>query len=251
MSAPGTPLDNPEPAGGAIFLIGSEVVCGNDGERGTLVRVVIDPVARKLTHLLVEPRSGDGVTRLVPVELALTRDAAADADADETIEGRSGGSVIELSCSSEAFAALDLAEEEQFLPGAPGALGYGPDETFLQPYFGLGGGIAGGYPGALSSAPFGPQVLTYDRVPLGEVEVRRGAHVAASDGRIGSVEGLVIDPADHRVTHVLLQKGHLWGKKDVAIPIGAVEEVSDEEVRLRLSKDEVRDLPSVELEKAS
>ena len=45
---------------------------------------------------------------------------------------------------------------------------------------------------------------------------------------------------------MLLEEGHLWGKKTVAIPIGAVESVADG-IRLRLAKDEVRDLPELEL----
>jgi hypothetical protein len=39
--------------------------------------------------------------------------------------------------------------------------------------------------------------LPGDCVPVGEVEVRRGEHVHATDGDIGLVEGLVIDPASH------------------------------------------------------
>jgi hypothetical protein len=44
-------------------------------------------------------------------------------------------------------------------------------------------------------------------VPLGEVVVRRGEHVFATDGAIGRVQGLVIHPGDHGVTHVLLEMG--------------------------------------------
>jgi hypothetical protein len=44
------------------------------------------------------------------------------------------------------------------------------------------------------------------------------------------------------VTHILLDEGHLWGKRRVAIPIGAVAGFSDG-VRLSLTRDEVRDLP--------
>jgi len=92
----------------------------------------------------------------------------------------------------------------------------------------------------------GPQAITSDRVPTGEVEVRRGEHVQATDGPIGKVQGLIVDPADHHVTHVLLDEGHLWGKKQVAIPIGAVTGV-DDGVQLNLTKDEVGDLPPVDL----
>jgi len=93
----------------------------------------------------------------------------------------------------------------------------------------------------------GPETVTYDRVPAGEVEVRRGEHVHATDGAIGRVQGLVVDPSDHHVTHVLLDEGHLWGKKRVAIPIGAVTGASDG-VRLSLTKDEVGDLPPIDLD---
>jgi sporulation protein YlmC with PRC-barrel domain len=85
-------------------------------------------------------------------------------------------------------------------------------------------------------------------VPLGEVEVRRGDHVHATDGTIGRVQGLVIDPADHHVTHVLLDEGHLWGQKRVAIPISVVAAVDEDGVRLSLAKDQVRDLPPVDLD---
>jgi hypothetical protein len=84
-------------------------------------------------------------------------------------------------------------------------------------------------------------------VPVGEIEVCRGEHVHASDGDIGRIEGLVIDPADHRVTHVLLEQGHLWGKREIAIPIGAVAGVTVDGVTLKLTKAEVRDLPPVDL----
>jgi hypothetical protein len=71
----------------------------------------------------------------------------------------------------------------------------------------------------------------------------------AGDGDIGKVAGLVVDPSDHHVTHVLLDEGHLWGHKRVAIPIGAVAEVSAiDGVRVNLTKDEVRDLPAVEVD---
>ena len=93
----------------------------------------------------------------------------------------------------------------------------------------------------------GGHVVTNAVVPEGEVLVRRGEHVNATDGAIGKVKGLVIRPGDHCVTHVLLDEGHLWGQKMVAIPISAVKDVEDG-VRLNLTKDEVRDLPPVQVD---
>ena len=66
-----------------------------------------------------------------------------------------------------------------------------------------------------------PAILQ-DVVPLGEADVDRGDPVHALDGEIGRVQGLLVDPDDHRVTHVLLQEGHLWGRKKVSIPVSAV-----------------------------
>ncbi len=71
--------------------------------------------------------------------------------------------------------------------------------------------------------------------------------VHATDGEIGQVEGLVIDPRNRHVTHVLLQEGHLWGRKEVAIPISAVTGVEDG-IRLSITKHEVQDLPPVDID---
>jgi PRC-barrel domain protein len=109
----------------------------------------------------------------------------------------------------------------------------------------MGGMDMGGM--GLGNMSAGPQLIIRDRVPVGDVQVRRGEHVHATDGDIGRVQGLVVDPADHHVTHVLLDEGHLWGKKEVAVPIGAVTGVEDG-VRLSLTKDEVADLSPVELD---
>jgi hypothetical protein len=86
--------------------------------------------------------------------------------------------------------------------------------------------------------------VTYDSRPSGEVAVRGGDHVHASDGSIGQVQGLVIDPGSHQVTHVLLQEGHVLGRKVVAIPIGAVTGVNQSGIQLNITRQQVKDLPS-------
>src|ERR1700678_3595771 len=211
------------------FTIGSEVSC-SDGVCGDLRRVVVDPVARVLTHVVVEPKHGSEKGRLVPVALV-----------------SSTGQGVLLACTRSEFDNLEEAEETQLLPGGIGQWGYGQDQMFSWPYYGLGGGgnFGMGGLGGMGGMGAGPIVVTNDRVPLGEVEVRRGDHVSATDGAIGRVQGLVIHPGDHSVTHVLLDEGHLWGQKRVAIPISAVKDVADG-VRLNLTKDQVRNLPEVE-----
>jgi hypothetical protein len=225
------------------FTIGSEVVC-SDGACGELRRVVVNPVARALTHLVVDPRFQQGTGRLVPIDLV-----------------DSAGHEIRLRCSMSEFHALEEAEEQHLLQGAPGQWGYGQGQMLSLPYFALGmgmrgmggmgmgmGGMGMGMGGmGMRGMGTGPQMTTEDRVPEGEVEVRRGEHVHATDGAIGQIHGFVIDPTDHRLTHVLLDEGHMWGKKRVAIPISAVKDVNDG-VRLTLTKREVGDLPPIDLD---
>jgi hypothetical protein len=47
------------------------------------------------------------------------------------------------------------------------------------------------------------------------------------------------------VTHVLLQEGHLWGRKEVAIPVSAVTRIQDG-IRLNMTKKQIEDLPSAD-----
>jgi hypothetical protein len=128
------------------------------------------------------------------------------------------------------------------MPGLSGDQHYDQDQVLSWAYYDLAAstGMAGGVPSV-------PQPVTYDSVPLDEVEVRRGEHVHAADGQIGRVQGLVIDRRSHPVTHVLLQEGHLWGRKEVAIPIGAVTGV-EEGIRLGITKQQVQDLPPVNID---
>jgi sporulation protein YlmC with PRC-barrel domain len=210
------------------FTIGADANC-TDGLAGTVKRVVVDPLARAVTHLVVEPRHRQGLGRLVPVELAET-----------------AGNGVTLRCTLAEFERLESAEETQFVPGTIGYQDYGPEQVISWPYYGLHGGQAGGVAGA--DVPGVSQTVTYDTVPEGEVEVRRGEPVYATDGPIGHVHGLVIDAASRRVSHVLLAEGHLWGRKEVAIPIAAVADVRDG-IKLQISKKEVADLPPVDIDR--
>lgn len=210
------------------FTIGAHATC-DDGPCGTVKRVVVDPLAQAVTHLVVEPRHRLGLARLVPVDLAET-----------TADG------VRIRCTMADFEALDSAEETQFVPGTIGYENYGPEQVLSWPYYGLHGGQAAGIAG--DAVPGVSQTVTYDTVPAGEVEIRRGEPVHATDGPIGRVHGLVIDRDSRRVSHVLLAEGHLWGRKEVAIPISAVTGVEDG-IKLRISKKEVADLPPVAIDR--
>jgi hypothetical protein len=206
------------------FAIGTQVSCA-DGPCGRISRLVVDPVAKVATHLVVDPAHWSGLGRLVPIALA---------------EPVPGG--IRLACTRAEFEQLDAAEETEFISPAGTYGPYQPSEVLVWPYYSLG---------AIGTEATIPPSISYDTVPLGEVEVRRGERVHATDGSIGHVAGLVVDARSQHVTHVLLSEGHLWGRKQVAIPIAAVATLADDGIRLSMSKREVGDLPPVDIDQAS
>ncbi len=208
------------------FTIGTKASC-SDGFLGEVTRIIVNPVARTVTHLVIEPKHRRHNGRLVPVELV------------DTVAGE-----IRLRCTLGEFEQLDPAEEVDLEEGAEYGGGYNAANS-VQGYGGTGSmGIGGSVSGASIGGSLGHRtpVVTHDAVPLGETELLPGEHVHALDGVIGQVRGFVVGPDNHQVTHILLQEGHLWGRKEVAIPISAVTG-TDGAIRLNMTKQQVEELP--------
>ena len=199
------------------YAIGVPARCA-DGICGRVKQVVVDPVTATVTHLVVEPEHREGLGRLVPVR-----------------QVEAGPDGVTLPYRMDEFDRLPRAEVTKFLPQAQGLYGYSPEQMLLWPSF--GGNV---------SVP-----VTETSLPAHEVGIGRGDTVSATDGHIGHVDGLVVDPTSHHVTHVVLQEGHLFGEKDVAIPMSAVHKVGEDTIQLSLSKQEVKDLPAVEFHRAA
>lgn len=51
--------------------------------------------------------------------------------------------------------------------------------------------------------------VEYERIPPGELAVRRGARVETTDGHAGRVDEFLVNPADGYITHLVLREGHL------------------------------------------
>lgn len=202
------------------LVLGDEAVC-SDGYRGQVRAVVLDPAAGTVTHLAVEPEGRSGLARLVPLDL---------------VDAASGG--IRLRCAEAEFRGLEAAEETlaEFIPG------YQAPVQLLPPgWRGAGGPVAQG-----GAFPRIPEKETIDIVPPEEVEERRGGHVRAIDGDIGQVRAIRIDPASRQVTHVLVREGHVLARRDVAVPFSSVAGFDDDGIRLSITRQQVRDLPSAD-----
>lgn len=207
--------------------LGSPVWC-SDGPFGELGDVVIDPFTRRVTHLVVEPRHRHALARLVPVELARAEDGS-----------RPG---VSLACTVEQVRRLAPVQESAYLrlyefPVGDPDFDVGVQNVLAAPHF--------GYTDLEVQDEDPHVVVSYDRIPKGEVEIRRKSAVTSTDDRhLGHVEGLLVD-AGEGITHVVLERGHAWGRREVTIPIGAVARVEMDSIRLSLAKDAVGALPSL------
>ena len=205
--------------------IGADASC-TDGACGQVSRIIVNPVAREVTHLVVGPKHRNGPGRLVPVDLM-------DATTGQ----------IRLRCTLAEFQALRPAEETESVPDLDPT---GHAHAGVQKQYRLAGGVV--WPVRDPDGPKAPQEVTVDSVPFGEVEVHRELTVCTTDGEIGQVQGLVVETGGHHVTHVLLQQGHMRGRKEVAIPIGAVTKIGTLLIHLSLTRHQVKDLPPVDID---
>ena len=211
-----------------------------DGHCGEVGDIVIDPVGWRVTHLVVEPRHHHEAARLVPI------DAIAACDAH-----------VELSWSLDQVAAAPLVEQSDSIVVRPGDGAGLSHEAALgsaaSPYFpqaaevpGLGG--AYGFGPGFGERPDGPRVVTtrIEKVPSGTVEIRRGADVVSSDDHVvGHVDGFVVDGDGGVITHLVLERGHLWGHREVTIPRSAIKSAGWNRIHLAVPRRSVSTYPSV------
>ncbi len=83
------------------------------------------------------------------------------------------------------------------------------------------------------------------QIPLGELAICRGTQVEATDGHVGHVDEFLVNPENSRITHLVMREGHLWGQKDVIIPLSAIDENREDTVFLKLDKEQVEALPTL------
>jgi sporulation protein YlmC with PRC-barrel domain len=90
-----------------------------------------------------------------------------------------------------------------------------------------------------------PMPFEHERIPTGEVAIRRGTPVKATDGDVGKVDEFLVDPKNNDISHLILREGHLWEKKDVTIPVSNIDRITEEAVYLNLDKKAIESLPTV------
>jgi sporulation protein YlmC with PRC-barrel domain len=196
----------------------AQVEC-TDGFCGHSVYVLIDPVVDQVTHLVVSETSSPHTEYIVPVN-------AVSATVADTIQ---------LRCSKAELEKMAPFIQTQFVqqqtpyvnPDAGGAYGIGTYSFW--PY--------------VSSEGTGYVAVDHQQIPPGELAVRRGTRVEATDGYVGKVDEFVVNSEKGHITHLVMREGHLWGQKDVIIPLSAIGETREDTVFLKLDRHQIESLP--------
>lgn len=189
------------------------VVECTDGEYGQSVRVVLNPVTRQVTAVVVRRKGHAADERVVPLR-HVTRTTAKR---------------IVLNCSISDVAAMRPLFEHEFVPVEhPTYDMYGPQ--LAEPFV----------------APMTTDQLDvmHENISREDFTMVRGASVMATDGKVGEVDEFVVDPQSGNITHITLRRGHLWGKKEIVLPISAVARGDRDHVYLKLDKKSVKALPA-------
>jgi sporulation protein YlmC with PRC-barrel domain len=195
------------------FPLDVEVHC-TDGRCGRSTHIILNPAIDQVTHVVVRGRRPSFVERLVPA--ALVAHTAAE--------------VILLNCSRDEFDSLEPFNQTEFVYRDVPHHAMDPSLTLVWPY----------------AVPVKRVVDDKIRaIPPGELAVRRGTQVRATDGRIGRVDEFVVDPQSGNITHLCMREGHLWEGKQVCIPVSAIDRIQEKTVHLKIDKEAVAALPPI------
>lgn len=193
----------------------AKVEC-TDGMCGESVTVIVNPTTRAVTHFVVRNKSfPHPPERIVPVDLVV-----------EVVSG-----VIRLSCTADELAGMEPFLETQYVETGVPAVYPGYPSSYELPY--------------VTSQEGMQMPIEVERVPPGELAVHRGTRVDATDGHVGIVGELVVDPESGHVTHLVLQEGHLWDKTHITLPLSAIDFVHDDVVYLKFDKKAIEQLPAI------
>jgi hypothetical protein len=195
----------------------ADVIC-TDGQGGTSVAFTLNPVSRKITHLVVEDNGGQ--QRLVSLQL---------------IDGTSHDEIW-LECTEDELKKLTLFKVTEFVERAAQQSGDWSEEE-------------GEWEDSIdvsqferTDEAFGMPVVV-EKVPEGEIAFHRGTDIEATDDHVGVVERFLVQADTGHVTHLVMHKGHLWGKKDIMIPLSAVDNMDYDSVYLNVDKETAENFP--------
>ena len=198
----------------------AQVEC-TDGVCGKSAYILVNPVTEKVTHLVVSEAASPYTEYIIPFDLV-----------SESADGK-----IHILCSMGDLEKMVPFNKtifiEEKVPDYAGNRGYGVGAAFYWPY--------------VSPDLIANRAVEDQQIPAGEISVCRGTRVEGTDGYVGKVDEFVVNPENGRINHLVMREGHLWGQKDVIIPVSAIGDTNEETVFLKLDKHLIESLPTFPL----
>ena len=194
--------------------INVNVMCA-DEVCGRSTKLIINPVNEQITHIVVAEKLFPNIERLVPIDNIMS----------------STPNSIQLRGDQKALSEMETFMETDFIDSGQLDAAYPFDDPFLVwPY---------------SIYDRTPIPMEHEHIPANEVVIRRGTPVEGMDGSVGKIDEFLIDPENDEISHLVMREGHLWGAKDVTIPVSKIQRITDEAVYLKLDKQAISKLPTV------
>ncbi len=189
----------------------------SDGHAGFVDTVLVNPVRGIVTHIVVQ--TDKQTDRIVPLALIT----------------KTEGDTVFLQCTLAELCEMPVFTETHYLKVEDPDYSRYQSGAYQYPY--------------VTNIWDEEEPVTQEQVPVGEMAIHRGTKVAATNGNIGVLEEFVIDEQSGRLTHFILRKGHLWGRRDITIPLSAIDHTEGDVVYLKISKEDIDGLPSVKVKR--
>lgn len=200
----------------------AKVIC-KDGEYGSIKELLIDPVKEKATHVVVENKHNN-LQVILPIE-----------DVDY-----SSDTVINLDFTAgeiDKYPAF-LVHEFVKVPNIDqDALYWGVDPVMTHTYT--------MFPYVMHEGNASVEV-SREVIPKGEMKVKKGMTVLDNSGKkVGKIDEFIVERESEHITHIVMRTGHVFGKKEVAVPSISIEKYGDENINLTIDQEEINSLPEV------
>jgi uncharacterized protein YrrD len=211
------------------FKQGATIVTDEGKEVGHLDRVVIDPKSKNVTHIVIRKGLLISQDKVVPIQYIVT------GKGDRITLQMATDKLNELPDFEEThYVALN---EEELARNEKHPVFFAPISYWYPPYPEMV---------AVSQVQPAYEVETKFNIPMGTVAVREGAKVVTQDDQhVGDVEQVLTGAKNDRVTHFIIAKGLLLKEKKM-IPIGWIDSLGEDKVRLAVGLRLVQGLPALE-----
>jgi len=194
--------------------INAKVYC-QDKLCGYAQGVLLNPTTDVVTHIVVKESHNSHAERLVPMEMV-------DASLTDTIH---------LKLDTTMLQNLPPLYDVEYIQTTVPHFIELSDMTFMKPV-------------QVPKKIFIKEKIYH--IPGNELPVNRGTCVYSADGyMVGTVDEFLVDQNGGHVTHLILREGHIFGEKDVFIPLTEIETINESDIHLALDKKSIERLPFI------